>query len=130
MTPNQIVKESKLTLPKVEKALQELKHENRVWNVGSEEFPRWTRRIGDDTTTKELTDEVRRLISERPMTMPELHATTGARISRLSGVITMLGRSEGSRMLNLGTPRRARWLYLDPATKGSQVSPKPHGPAF
>lgn len=120
----QVAKATGLSIGKTTEAIRVLRQDRRIANVGSEDFPQWTLRIGDDTSTKELHAEVSRLIHERPMTMQELVDFTGARMSRISGVLVQIQRSEGQRVLNLGSARRARWLLLSENTKVANLTPK------
>lgn len=124
MNTAQISKATGLSIGKVSEALRQLRVDRRVTNVGSEDFPKWTRRIGNDTPTSELNAEVRRLISDAPMTMQELVEATGALTSRVSGCIVDIQRRNPDRILNLGNPRRARWLLLGPGAKVAGLSRK------
>ncbi len=127
----QVAKAAGLSVGKVSQVLRELRADHRVANVGSEDFPKWTLRIGDGTPTRELAVEVRRLISDQPMSMQELVDATGAKMSRISGVIVEVQRTVGERILNLGTARRARWLLLGEGVRiGALASKKSPGDLF
>lgn len=100
-------------------ALRDLKTSGKVYNVGTEERPRWTWVVGDHSTPDELHAAVERLISERPMTHEEIVAATGARANRINGVLVRL--RDAKRVYNLGTANRARWFLLPPGAKVSRV---------
>lgn len=93
----------------VAKSLADLIQSGKVYRLGTEELPRYTWVIGDDTDVPTLQRHVETLISDRPMTFPELLAATKARRGRVSGAIVALQR-DGQRILNLGTDRRALWF--------------------
>ncbi len=129
------LKRESLTLPQLSKAvgsqtgpvaevMKALRKENAVFNVGSAEYPIWTYRVGDKTTTTELIKQVRRLISERPMSTKELVLATDARMSRVGGCIVHLQRTEKN-LVNMGSPRRARWFLLSEHVTPSRLDPKP-----
>lgn len=94
-----------LTTAKLSKALGEpvdvvsreiaaAKGEGKVMNVAFDDDPHWTWRPGDDISTQDLKKLVRRLLSERPMWIKDLVHVTGARASRVDGVLTELKRTE------------------------------------
>lgn len=118
-----IAKEAAHSLNKITEVLKELRKEKKIANVGTADFPVWTLRIGDHTSTKELIKMVRRLITERPLSTPELAVVTGARMSRVSGALVHLQRTEDN-LLNLGTPRRARWLLVGDNVVRAKISSK------
>lgn len=119
----QLAKESAHSLGRVSEALKELRKEKKVANVGTADFPIWTLRIGDHTTTPELIAHIKRLITERPMSTQELVDVTGARMTRVSGAIVHLQRNE-KHLLNLGTARRARWLLVGDQVKFAKLPVK------
>lgn len=100
-----------------------LRKEGKLYNVGSAEYPMWTYRIGDHTPTSEVNRLVRRLIAERPMSLRELVDATGARLSRVSGAIVHLQRTE-KQMLNLGVRRAARWFLVTDKAQVTRLPPK------
>jgi len=118
-----IAKATGLSVNKVTEAIRTLRSDQRVVNVGSEDFPQWTARIGDHASTKDLNAEIRRLIAERPMTTQELMHFTGARLSRVSGALIALQRSD-MQLLNRGTARRAKWFTVDPKAVVSRLPAK------
>lgn len=65
--------------------------------------------VGDDGPTEQLMGVVQHLLTEHPMTFQDLLATTGARDSRIKGVIMRLQR-EGTRVINIGLPMKAVWF--------------------
>lgn len=119
----QISKATGLAAGKVSDRIKQLRQDRRVANTGSEDFPRWTLRIGDSTSTQQLTAEVKRLVIERPMTTQELVEITGARMSRVSGSLIHLQRTE-DRLLNLGTARRAKWFLVSAGVTMAKLAPK------
>lgn len=123
----QVAKVTGLSIGKSSEGIRQLRADKRITNVGSEDFPKWTLRIGDDTPTSTLRAEVARLIGDQPMTMQELVEATGARTSRVSGVLVDLQRKETGRILNLGSERRARWLMLGEGVKLGNLAPKRSG---
>ena len=117
-----ISKATALSVNKVMEAVRSLRSEEKVVNVGSEDFPQWTVRIGDQASTQALNAEVKRLITERPMTTQELMHFTGARLSRTSGALIQLQRSV--RVLNRGTARRAKWFLVDDRATDARLATK------
>lgn len=98
-----------------------------VANIGAEDFPMWTWRIGDETPAKELERVVRRLITERPMTTRELVHATGARFTRVGGAIVAIQRS-GDKVLDLNPKTRAgRWFVVLPGARDARLAPKSNG---
>ncbi len=118
-----IAKATGLSINKVTEAVRSLRADQKIVNVGSEDFPQWTYKIGDKAGTQELNAEVKRLITERPMTTQELMHFTGARLSRVSGALINLQRTE-ERLLNRGTARRAKWFLVDDRAVVSRLPPK------
>lgn len=117
-----ISKATGLSINKVTEAVRSLRADQKIVNVGSEDFPQWTVRVGDNASTKDLNAEVHRLINERPMTTQELMHFTGARLSRVSGALIQLQRTE--RVLNRGTARRAKWFMVDERAVDARLPPK------
>lgn len=124
----QIAKATGMTTNRIHDAIRELRAERKIANVGTEDFPRWTYRIGDTANSQELNAEVRRLISDRPMTTQELVDVTGCRLSRVSGALVGLQRASTDdspeQLLNLGTPRRAKWFLVTDKAQPARLSPK------
>lgn len=108
---------------RVSAVLRQLRQEKLVHNVGGAEHPIWSLRIGDHTTTTELGALVRRLVSERPMTTRELTDATGARMSRVGGCLVHLQRTD-RQLVNLGTPRQARWFLVSDRARTAHLEPK------
>lgn len=94
-----------------------------VANVGTEDSPVWTWRIGDNTSSAELVSTVRRLISERPMTTRDIAHATGARFTRAGGAVVAIQRS-GEKILNLGHGRMGRWFLLTDQARDARLAPK------
>lgn len=118
-----IAKATGMQTTKIVEVVKALKHDKKIANVGSEDFPKWTYRIGDHTETQALINEVKRLISERPMSTQELLDVTGARLTRVSGALVHLQRTE-TQLLNLGTQRRARWFLVGEGVTLAKLPPK------
>jgi hypothetical protein len=105
---------------RVSSSMSELRKARRVYNMGTEDHPRWIGVIGDSTSTPELNAWVKRLVSLAPMTFAQLIAATGARRGRVSGAIVQLQRDPQTRKLlqNLGDNRTYVWfLPTSPAVK-------------
>jgi len=94
----------------VSNTLQELRRLRAMTNVGTEESPRWFLIIGNDVSTDTVCMAVEALIRDRPMTLQELVSSTGATAGRVSNAIRTLMRDSNGRVLNIGTPGRARWF--------------------
>lgn len=92
-------------------------------NLGTPARARWVWRIGEQATTAELTDMIKHLISDQPLTTAELVAVTGVRLSRVSGALVAIQRS-GMNVYNLGTPHRHRWFVVPSIVRGATLPPK------
>ncbi len=112
---------------RVKAAMDKLRADGKLHNIGSEYDPRWQHVIGDTGPAHELRALVHRLISERPFSHRELVAVTGARENRISGALADLREDSATRVANLGDGVRARWFVI-PAD--IQVAPlrKPNAP--
>ncbi len=106
---------------RIAKALTSVKEHIR--NVGTSDRPRWTWRIGDDSTSAELNALVRRLISDQPLTTAEIVQATGARPARVNGAIVAIQRS-GDRIWDMGTPARGRWFLVPADARDARLAPK------
>lgn len=100
-------------------AMRAFKASGRVYNLGSEERPRWIWVIGDSSTPEQLYATVELLVSIKPMPHEEIVAATGARPNRVNGVLVRLRDAE--RVYNLGTKNRALWFLLPKGAKVSRV---------
>lgn len=100
-----------------------LREEKLVCNVGSEEFPRWSWRIGDETSAKELRDVITKLISETPLTTRELSEFTGARFARVGGQLVEIQRS-GANIVDLGNAITSRWFLLTGKARDARLPTK------
>ena len=96
----------------VEGALHDLQKEGRIANVGLVSVPMWSAIVGDGVTTQELNTIVLRLISERPMTVKELTAATGARLSRVGGAVVHAQRVAA--VIDVEPAQRAGRYYIVP----------------
>jgi hypothetical protein len=121
-TLDEIAKEVNAPLLKVSEAMEGLKKQGKIHNVGSEDRQMWTWRPGDVVPASELEAYVRRLISWAPMTLIELIAATGARNSRVSGAVVAIQRS-GEPPVDLGSGGRARW-FLMTKYRDARLDPK------
>lgn len=125
------------SVDKVEALLKSLRAEGKVANVGMGDAPIWSWKIGNNTETGLLRKVVKRLISERGMYLRELVAATGAKESRVSGVLIELQRIE--KIVDLsGGQGHAKCYFLvsagshidgghDPASPIKSASLKPRG---
>jgi hypothetical protein len=105
---------------RVSATMREMRRANKVYNMGTEDHPRWIAVIGDNTPTTELNAWVKRLVSLAPFTFAGLLAATGARRGRVSGAIVQLQRDPKTRrdLQNLGNDRTYVWfLPTSPAVK-------------
>lgn len=124
LDPAELARSLKLPTEPIVEELRALAKEGLVANVGAEDFPMWSWRIGDDTPAKDLEVLVRRLITERPMTTRELTAATGARMTRVGGAIVAIQRS-GANVLDLNPKTRAgRWFIVLPEARDARLKPK------
>ncbi len=87
----------------------------QVYNLGTEDEPRWIWAVGDDTSADELYETIRKLISIRPMTFAEIKAATGARGNRISGRLVRLQRALP--VFNVGGDEQTFRWYLAPKRK-------------
>lgn len=124
-SPKSLAKVVNASMLEVQSTLAKLSRSKQVYNVGSAEYPIWTWRIGDRTSTEELSRVITRLISERPMTTRELSDATGARFSRTSGVMVEILRGPDSdRAMDLGTKHVGRWFLLPVGARPAAIAPK------
>lgn len=124
LSPAQLSRATGESLEPINEMLKMLRQKDHIYNVGSQEYPMWTYRIGDETSTPELTKVVKRLISERPMTTRELVDATGARLSRISGAVVSLLRDKEHQVLNMGHKRVARWFLVSDKAQAKLDQPK------
>jgi hypothetical protein len=92
--------------------LKRARAHRQIYNVGSEERPRWVWILGDEAPTREVYAMVALLIADRPFEFSELQAATGARRGRVSGAIVDL-QKHGRRVVNRGQANRARWFLME-----------------
>lgn len=74
----------------VAEALLELLQARRVYNVGSEDQPEWSLKLGEHASAPEVRGMVRRLITTRAMTTHELSEAIGVPKLRVSAAIASL----------------------------------------
>jgi len=98
-------------------------------DVGHPEQARWTLRLGDETSAKELRDLVIVLLKDQPMTTAELVKATGARMPRVNGVLVDIQRAGKEKIFNLGSDFRARWFILPEQAKDARLPPKSAKPS-
>lgn len=117
----------KTTPGKVAEILRPLKKVGQVANVGTEDHPIWTWRLGDQCTTAELIAWVRRMIAERPMTTRELADASGAKFTRVGGAVVAIQRApgEGNKILDLDPLRHTkRWFLVTAQMRDARLQPK------
>lgn len=92
--------------------MRKLAREHKVYNIGTENHPRWCWVIGDKSSPAELNEQVYRLTSAAPLTFNQLLAATGARRGRVSGAIVHMQRDPkiAPRIENLGNGRVFVWF--------------------
>ncbi len=66
----------------------------QIFNLGTDDDPRWIWVVGDETSPEDLHEMVRKLLSYKPLTFAELFLATGARRGRLSGRLVQFQRDE------------------------------------
>ncbi len=82
-----------------------------LWNTGSAEVPRWVWILGDGCAAKDLRVITHALLQERPMTFGELLTATGARETRVYGILANL-RRQGKPLVHLGDKTNGRWFLV------------------
>lgn len=91
----------------------------QIYNLGTEDDPRWIWVLGDETSPEELSAMVRKMISYRPLTFSQLTLATGARRGRLSGRLVQMQR-DGEALdkdINLPNSRTYRWFISPKASR-------------
>ena len=121
MSLDQLVHKLEAPAGKVAAVLKE--HRPQLHNVGTEDRARWTWKIGDATSTKELRTLVERLIEDQPLTTAELVQATGARAGRVGGAIVEIQRS-GANVLDLGIGGKGRWFVVSAKARDARLKPK------
>jgi len=74
--------------------LAKARADGSVTNIGYDDAPLWVWKPGDGIDTPSLKKMIRRRSSERPMWIKDLIHLTGARPSRVDGVMTEIKRNE------------------------------------
>lgn len=98
------------------------KKRSQVANLGSPDQARWSWRIGDKATTKEIYDLVERLITDSPMSFREVVSASGVRDGLVQGALIEIRRARTD-ILNLGTQARGRW-FIPARAKPAHLTPK------
>lgn len=122
LTTEELAKTVGAATDKVREKLKEIR--KYVADVGTVDQARWIWRVGDESSTKELRDVVARLIEDQPLTTAQLAKITGARMSRVNGVLVDLQRTPGVKIYNVGSDFRARWWILPANAKPANLPPK------
>lgn len=121
-TLDTLARELDVSTSKTLRAMKPLR--DRLYNIGTEDRPRWTLTVGNEVDIAVLTAQVGRLLREKPMDRKELLAATGASDNRIGGALRRLQR-EGARVENWGSARYARWVIVpersDRAVSGDHV---------
>lgn len=107
MTEAQIAKALGITPGATQRLCGTLAREHKLYNLSTEEHPRWTWRIGEQATPSELTAHVLALISAAPLTLRQLEAATNAPRNRVNGSLIQIQRDPAlrRRLVNLGNAR-------------------------
>lgn len=98
------------TLEKTTLTLKTLREADKVYNVGFDDLPIWTWKVGNDCDAATLIKVIRRLISERPMFLRDLIRASGATQSRVSGALIEVQRMD--RVIDLGGGGHAKQYFL------------------
>lgn len=110
---------------RVSEVMKALRAEGKVVNVGTDVHPIWTLKIGNETSTAELTAFVKRLLMERPMTTRELSEVTGATYSRCGGAVVALQRDPKNQIVDMSTRGLAcRWFIIPEGVRDARLEPK------
>ena len=123
LTPQQLAKVVGSSINVVNDHLKSLRDEHRIYNVGMGESPRWTLRIGDKTDTPTLRRLMERLLRERPMMARELADATGARQSRVAGVLVEIQRS-GANIVDMSGGQKDKIYFIIGNTKDMKLEPR------
>jgi len=83
LEPGQLAKVVGVDLELLKDTLRRLTNAGHVHNVGGDEVPLYTWRIGSHASAAELHEAVLRLIGEVPMTADELQKATGVPLARV-----------------------------------------------
>lgn len=110
-SPEEIARAIGESVDAVRRALRRLSRAGHVYNLGTKEYRIYTWRIGNNSSSAELRDEVLRLI-QGSMTRRELQAATGADLARVARALCQLHRDPKSRnrIRKLGDGPNALWL--------------------
>jgi len=97
---------------RISEVMKALRAEGKLSNVGTDVNPVWTLKIGNNTSTPDLTEFVFRLLSERPFTIQELSEVTGATYSRVGGVVVTMARDPQVRIEKRKIPHTKAFRYF------------------
>jgi hypothetical protein len=89
LSTKHLSKAAKIPLIKLEPLIKKLKTDGKIFNMGFDDNPLWCWRVGDAEPAV-LRAMIKRLISERPMSLADLVKATGASNSRVSGQLVEL----------------------------------------
>lgn len=127
---------------KVQRMLHELREQRHVYNVGFEDSPVWTWKIGDEADGALLKQVLVKLISERPMYLVDLVRATGVSEKRISGKLVDIRRypPDGLRVVDMSplsgykphgrakayflAPKELRDMSLQPKTTTKKIDGK------
>jgi hypothetical protein len=113
-TPEEIAELIGVELARANALVRAARAVRRVLNLGTEDRPIWFVPPGDITDKHgRLREAIAGLIAWRPLSEPELLDLTGARRNVVRGALERLkeaSREGGPKILNLGSPGRARWF--------------------
>lgn len=98
--------------------LKRLRTAKRVYNLGTDDVPRWILRVGPDAEHRVLAGVVEAAIRERPLWLQELVAVTGeTNRNRISGILAKMTVREVEPAVNLGTATKGRWFLPYPSAR-------------
>ena len=121
LDPDLISKRIGEPIQEVHRLLKQLKDEDKVYNVGYEDVPIWTWKVGADSP--KLKAVIKRLISERPMLLQDLERATGASQKRCDAVMSDLKRRY--MLVDIKLRDRGKMYFLmDERVKDARIEPK------
>lgn len=114
LSPARLAAALELDVESVTTALRRLVNAGRAHNVGSNDWPIYTWRVGAEASAAELEIEVWRLISERPMTVTDLQAATGAPLARVDAALAAIRRAPENRirLRDMSADHSGAWFVL------------------
>jgi hypothetical protein len=84
----------------------------KIVNIGTNEHPRWLRKLGDRSSSAELMAVIRCLCTEAPRSLQDLKDLTGARESRVNGQRNEIAREDADSIIHFGRRTGGRWLIM------------------